>query len=207
MRSKTVGVAGTVGLLLLAMYAAKRFNVGSKILEGLGGFGAATGQAITAPFQGLLEGVTEGASSLQKQGEETFKPIFDLGDSIQRGINQAQGKGPISFLEDEALDKNKPEKMQELISMIDFVQPTNIITSFADVGGIARGFTPSNVQRRLSTQISQARNQAFPFGGFKNAANQEINLRSEIAKSQARYPDAWKKAIEKSRETNRTRGR
>ena len=60
-RSLAFGTGVTIALLLGAIILARKTNAGGTIVEGLQGFGRATGQAITAPFTGLVTGVSEGA--------------------------------------------------------------------------------------------------------------------------------------------------
>lgn len=87
-----MGVGITIGVLLLAVFVAKRFNLGGQIVQGLGGFGQAAGLAITAPFQGLLQGVTAGAGGL---GETAAS----LSEGFQRSVSSTLGFGPLLFSE------------------------------------------------------------------------------------------------------------
>jgi len=57
----------TVGLILLAIEASRRFNLAGRVTEGARGLGEATGLAVSKPFAGIVGGVASGLEDLQAQ--------------------------------------------------------------------------------------------------------------------------------------------
>ena len=102
-RNIAIGTGLTIALLAGAIILARKTNAGSTIVEGLQGFGRATGQAITAPFTGLVTGVSEGAGELGttalKTGADAQEFLFgnrnffgDLFGGDDNGLRLAPGK-------------------------------------------------------------------------------------------------------------------
>jgi len=79
-----IAIAG--GIILGAVYLARRYNVGSSIVSGLRGFGESVGQSVTAPFQGLLSGLTTGGQGLGEQAQA-------LSEGFQRSVSSVFGGG------------------------------------------------------------------------------------------------------------------
>lgn len=97
---KVFDVAIVVALLFGASLVAKRLNLGPTILENLRGFGSNVGAGITAPLQGLLEGLGLGGAGLGGAAVE-------LSEGFQRAVTGTLFGEERVFFDDDAQTEPK----------------------------------------------------------------------------------------------------
>ncbi len=89
-RGIAISTGVTIGFLVLLAIAAKKTNVGNFLQESLKGFGLNVGQGITAPFTGILDGLTIG-------GEGLGKSAVSLSEGFQKSVSSTLGGGENVF--------------------------------------------------------------------------------------------------------------
>lgn len=85
-RGLAISTGVTVAFLIGLALVAKKTNVGDFFQSSLRGFGSNVGEALTNPFQGLLEGLTSGGSGL---GESAV----NLSEGFQKSVSSTLGGG------------------------------------------------------------------------------------------------------------------
>ena len=177
-RSKTFSVGITVGILILAIFAAKKFNLGDKIISGFTGFGSTIGQSLIGIPTGLLSGLTLGGEGLGKQA-------VSLSEGFQKSVSDVFGGGFNVFSEFGA-------------GQTAATQPTP--TSIID---LSKFFSDAAIRIRLAGQTAKATprldtsGEGFvfggtPFGGFGGAVEQETALQKLIRENAERFPKFFK---------------
>ena len=82
-RKRIAGIGITVGIIIAAIFIAKKLNLGDQIIEGFGGFGSTIGQAILAIPQGIIAGGAQGVGDLSLEA-------IRISEEFQRFVNQGR---------------------------------------------------------------------------------------------------------------------
>jgi len=70
-----IGVIGAV--VLVGIWAAKKYNIGSNLINAAFATGSTAGQAITSPFAGLFQGINIGTQGIATQLSEAQGALFN----------------------------------------------------------------------------------------------------------------------------------
>lgn len=175
-RGAAVGIGVTIGFLALLAIAAKKTNVGDFLQSSLRGFGQNVGEGITAPFTGIVEGVTLGASNL---GESAAS----LSEGFQRSVSKTLGFGDKVFSELNPTGEDtsvQPGKTQ--LDLSKFFSNTAISNRIAQT-------TKASAGTGKPLEIGGTRfGEGFEFGGFGSAEAQETALQKAIRESAEQFP-------------------
>ena len=220
-RGKIKSVGITVGVILLAVFIAQRFNLGGRIIESFKGVGGTVGESITGIFQGLLDGLIKGGQGL---GESAV----DLSEGFQQSVCETTGLCKKVFFEPDSqgtfveggsvkefltrIERN-PQEIVGGVSRID-VEKGNIfkeITEILQQAGTTSRPESRNIQPRrgpfdlkniltkatINNRIEAAKNQAKErpgqaFGGFKSATEQGAGLQATLARNKLLFPQFFK---------------
>jgi len=159
-RGKVLSLGLTVGLILVAVFVARKFNLGGQIIGGFGGLGETIGKSFTAIPAGI---VTGGAAGIGATAEAAVKASEDF----QRFVNQGrlfteeapktdvQGDFVKGFSLSELLNKieRNPQEIVTGISRVD-VEKGAVFTSLKELfqqSGVTRD--PSSVGIQPKGQI------------------------------------------------------
>jgi len=196
-RGFVIGKIGSVGiivgLIIGAALISKRFDLGPTVLGALKGFGSNVGQGITAPFQGILEGLTIG-------GEDLGESAVSLSEGFQSSVLKTLGiTDKTVFFPPTNTDQNKlsitPTATSNTGSSGGFEIDSIISKLNTEI------FSVDNIKRRLgssgggTTSSSIPARTSLPFGGFGSAQGQETALTQAIAESLNKFPGAFKTAL------------
>jgi len=182
-------VAIVAGLIIGAALLSKKFDVGNTITDSLRGFGSGVGQSITAPFQGIVEGLTAG-------GEGLGNSALDLSEGLQKSISSTLGGGFNVF-------SNFGQGSGGGSVTPAFVPSRNTGSNVLDIG---KFFSTDAIENRINNAIGANTPQGIRttgtsgitgtlrdlspggFGGFGSAVNQETALQKAIAESREANP-------------------
>jgi len=67
-RKFTIGLGVTAAVILLAAFALRRVDAAGQIKQAAFGLGQTTGQALTLPFAGLIQGISQGTGQITSIG-------------------------------------------------------------------------------------------------------------------------------------------
>lgn len=81
----SVGISAAV--IIGAVWLSKRYDLGSKVQGGVFGFGQNVGKAVTLPFAGLFNGITQGTGAIAEQLGQTQEALFHQGAVTQDQFN------------------------------------------------------------------------------------------------------------------------
>lgn len=161
-RRKIAGIGITVGIIIAAIFIAKKFNLGGQIIEGFGGFGETIGQSILAIPRGIISGGAAGAGGLAIEA-------INISEAFQKFVNQGK-----LFSEPQSTSLILP-KAEGAISFPQF-DITDLFSEF-------------ETRRRIVESINRAQSgtAGTPFGGFAGAVEQETALQKAIRESAEKF--------------------
>ena len=87
-RGKIASVGITAGIILLAAWAAKKYNVGDQVVQSLRGTGQTVGMGITSPFEGILDGLKFGFGNIAESTGEFSKEMGNIGNNFWNAIDE-----------------------------------------------------------------------------------------------------------------------
>ena len=186
-----------MGILILAIFAAKKFNLGDKIISGFTGFGSTIGQSITGIPTGFLAGLTGGGEGLGKQAAS-------LSEGFQRSIIETLFGKSLLFSETQGFGGTG--QVGGTVSGGAAAQPSNIVPTApprSQIIDLSKFFSDLAVKRRIAGQITKATprldtsGEGFifggtPFGGFGSAIKAETALQKAIRESAERFPQFFR---------------
>ena len=171
-RKRIAGIGITVGIIIAAIFIAKKFNLGQQIIEGFGGFGSTIGQSFLAIPQGIISGGAQGVGDLSLEA-------IKISEAFQRFVNMGK------LFSDET----------DLDTSFTFPGAEGAISSL----DISQFFSPEAIQQRLrlttkqATPVIDTSGEIFirggtAFGGFTSAIDQETALQKSIRESAEKFP-------------------
>jgi len=187
-RGKIFSAALTVGVIIAAIFVARRFGLGEQIVSGFGGLGETIGASFAAIPTGIVAGGALGIGNLA----ETFNQALE---NFQRFVN----KGEVFFEPEVEVggDFTEPGDLSKLLTTIER-NPQEFVggVSRIDVekGSIFKGVTEvlkqAGVTSRPESRNIQPKKGRFDLTNIlKKAA---INQRIEVSKSRAQDITAGK---------------
>jgi len=214
-RGKVLSAGLTVGVILVAIFLARKFNLGEQIVGGFGGIGETIGSSFAAIPRGIIAGGGAGFGGL---GEEFIKQSEDFQRFVNGGRlfseqapkTDVQGDfvGGKSLKELLTIIERNPIQLLEGIKQEQVTQGlvfTNLKELFAQSGvgpantkTVANPFDLSKFIQNASTRITASRARAASgsgsttFGGFSSAVQQEAGLQATLARNQALFPGFFK---------------
>ena len=165
-RNQIIKGGVTVGIILLAIEASRRFNLAGRVTEGARGLGEATGLAVSKPFAGIVGGVASGLSDLQ--------------DQIGRlGIDENFGCGVLRNC-----DVDPPITQPKRPTSADTVKPSSVL----DLNKI---FSTAAIRAR--TSFTEANKDRFSGVGANLTSQQrESALQKAIRESAEKFPQFFR---------------
>lgn len=189
---KVLGVGGGIAVLLLAGYVLSKSDAGKKILGSVKGAGDFTGQALSLPFAGIVEGLNKGLSQLFENTGALGKNLGTAGADFQEFFTG--NRNAIGDFFSGNQEQSSPIQISQGIKEA-FEQSANTVKKQIANGTSSFGVSstkPITVTEDLINIGVTGEPTTSEFGGFGTAENQQNALERLIQQNAAKYPQYFK---------------